>query len=195
MKSILFHPFENYSEKQLLSIGLLFASISIYLASILGGHFDGAIDVHLVSQQVPLLNVFIESLISVLSLVLLIYIFGKIYNSKTRFIDIVITVLIARIPLYLILVFNINFFYSDLALSLGVDPAALQNLPKEVLINLLLVSLLIFGFVIWFFVLLWNGFKTATNAKGSKPVILFIVAVILAEVVSKFILNYTQYVV
>lgn len=195
MKSILFHPFENYSEKQLLNIGLLFASISIYLASIIGGHFDGAMDVHLVSQQVPVLNALVESLISVSSLVVLIYIFGKIYNPKTRFIDIVITVLIARIPLYLILVFNINFFYSDLALSLGVDPAALQNLPKEVLINLLLVSLLIFGFVIWFFVLLWNGFKTATNAKGSKPVILFIVAVILAEVVSKFILNYTQYVV
>ena len=58
------------------------------------------------------------------------------------------------------------------------------------LIFILLFAMLTLAFVVWFFALLWNGFKVATNAKGIKPVILFIIAVLLSEIISKTILIY-----
>ncbi len=189
MNTILFNPFERYPEKKLLLIGIICTSLSIYLASILDAHFDGAIDVHLVNEIVHIKSPLIESIISIGCLVLFIFIAGKIYNSKTRIIDIFVTVLIARIPLYLILPFNINHYYSELALSLAVDPNNLQNLPQETLLKTLVFSLVIFALVIWFFMLLWNGYKTATHAKGAKSIVLFILAIIIAEIASKALLS------
>mgnify|MGYP006167936399 FL=1 len=43
--------------------------------------------------------------------------------------------------------------------------------------------------MVWFAVLLWNGFKIATNAKGIKAIILFIAVVLLAEIASKYIIT------
>ncbi len=63
--TILFHPFEKYPEKRLLSIGILCTVIAIYLASNFSAHFDGAIDVHLVNEIVTLKYPLIESLISI----------------------------------------------------------------------------------------------------------------------------------
>jgi hypothetical protein len=38
--------------------------------------------------------------------------------------------------------------------------------------------------------LLWNGFKIATNAKGKKPIILFVTGLLLTEILSKNLINY-----
>jgi hypothetical protein len=53
---------------------------------------------------------------------------------------------------------------------------------------------MLFSFVaiftlIWFSVLLWNGFKVATNAKGIKNIILFIFTILVVEIVSKYIIT------
>ena len=57
-----------------------------------------------------------------------------------------------------------------------------------------IILLMLFSFVaictlIWFSVLLWNGFKVATNAKGIKNIIVFIFTILVAEVISKYIIT------
>jgi hypothetical protein len=36
--------------------------------------------------------------------------------------------------------------------------------------------------------LLYNGFKTATNAKGNKPKIIFGIAILLADIISRILI-------
>jgi len=191
MKKLLFKPFEKYSEQQLLIIGILSLIIGTYLASILNTRFDGAIDMHLV-QSTTLIRVIKDVLISVSCLLLCLFVVGKIINSKTRFVDIFSATIVARIPFYLFLLFNINNFFSNYTQQLlefqksgnpaDIDPTALAVVS--------VVGFLAIGFIVWFFALLWNGFKIATNAKGSKSVLLFIVGILIAEVISKVLLSY-----
>jgi len=191
MKTLLFKPFEKYSEQKLLIIGILSLIVGTYLASILNTRFDGAIDMHLV-QSTTLIRVIKDVLISVSSLLLCLFIVGKIINSKTRFVDIFSTIVIARIPFYLFLLFNINNFFSGytqqvLEILKSEKPTSID---PEALTFVSIIGVLATACLIWFFILLWNGFKIATNAKEKKPVWLFVVGILVAEIISKVLLAY-----
>lgn len=116
---------------------------------------------------------------------------GKIINSKTRFIDLLVTVLIARIPLYILPIFNINNAISNISQKLIKikDPSRIPQIETSEWLLTGGFGILTIVCLIWAFVLMYNGYKTATNAKGIKPVILFIVAIIFAEILSKVILS------
>ncbi len=48
MKILLFKPFEKYSEKTLLLLGVIFTLIGSFVAYVFNIRFDGVIDVHIV---------------------------------------------------------------------------------------------------------------------------------------------------
>jgi hypothetical protein len=189
MKTILFNPFENYSEKQLLLFGFLLAIVATALSIVLNGRFDGVLDLHFVEKTILIVSI-IDMAIGISVLTFSLYIIGKIINKKTRLIDILSTCLIAKIPFYFLLFFNINNKMFIITLKL------LDFLSQKKAINLetLDLSLLVFSGIatftclIWSVILLYNGFKTATNVKETKHIILFILSIITAEVVSKIIL-------
>jgi membrane protein DedA with SNARE-associated domain len=189
MKTILFNPFENYSEKQLLLFGFLLAIVASALSTLLNGRFDGVLDLHFVEKSTFIVAI-IDMAIGISIQTFSLYIIGKIINKKTRLIDILSTCLIAKIPFYFLLFFNINNKMFVITHKL------LDFLSQKKAINLetLDLSLLIFSGIatfmclIWSVMLLYNGFKTATNVKETKHIILFILSIITAEVVSKIIL-------
>jgi len=189
MKTLLFNPFERYSERQLLFFGLITAIAGIVCAWLTNTHFDGVLDTHF-GKDVSLKTAVLQSLINSVSIVLVFYPVGKWINSKTRLIDIFNISLIVKIPAYFMMPLNINgwaYSKSEPLLAAISDPFALQFTP-EIILFLTITSLLAILVFVWLVVLLYNGFKVATNLKGTKHIIMFIVAIIVSEIVSKVLL-------
>lgn len=191
MKAIFLNPFQNYSEKILIGFGLIMALIGCGLATNLNARFDGVLDLHFV-EKTNFLNVIIDIAIDILILSLFIFLVGKYINRKTRFIDVLATTLIAKIPFYFLIFFNINnkmFLISKSILS-AVTTNEFSNIQSNDLLLLVFSGIATFVCLVWSIILLFNGFKTATNSKGSKNVLLFIIAIIAAEVLSKILIIY-----
>ncbi|WP_395062076.1 YIP1 family protein [Flavobacterium sp.] len=189
MKTILFNPFQKYSEKQLFLFGWLLTILASSLSLFFNGRFDGVIDLHFV-EKTSFITASLDFVICIGILTLLLFITGKMINKKTRFIDILVASLIAKIPFYFLLFFNINNKMFIITQKL-MDTISQK---KELNIETLDMSLIVFSAIatficmIWSMILLFNGFKTATNIKETKHILLFILSVIIAEVLSKIIL-------
>jgi len=67
------------------------------------------------------------------------------------------------------------------------------NIETSEMILLVFSGIATFTCLIWSIILLFNGFKTATNSKETKHILLFIVALILAEVFSKIVILNLNY--
>ena len=186
----LYNPFELYSERQLLIFGLVLTLIGSFLGYLFNGRFDGIIDFHLL-ESVTFFEVVLDNFFNTVLLTTLLFITGKLINSKTRFVDVLNASLLARIPFYILPFFNFNNVMYDVSnRTYSIIVAGSFNaISTPDMILLMLFSFVAICTLIWFSVLLWNGFKVATNAKGIKNIILFIFTILAAEVVSKYIIT------
>lgn len=186
----LYNPFELYSERQLLIFGLVMTLIGSFLGYLFNGRFDGIVDFHLL-ESVTFLEVVLDNFFNVVLLTMLLFITGKLINSKTRFVDVLNASILARIPFYILPFFNFNNVMYDVSnRTYDIMVAGSFNaISTPDIILLMLFSFVAICSLIWFSVLLWNGFKVATNAKGIKNIILFIFTILAAEVVSKYIIT------
>ena len=186
----LYNPFELYSERQLLIFGLVMTLIGSFLGYLFNGRFDGIIDFHLI-ESVTFFEVVLDNFFNTILLTMLMFITGKFINSKTRFVDVLNTSLIARIPFYILPFFNFNNVMYDLSNRTYsiIVAGGFNAISTPDIILLMLFSFVAICTLIWFSVLIWNGFKVATNAKGIKNIIVFIFTILVAEVISKYIIT------
>jgi hypothetical protein len=186
----LYNPFELYSERQLLIFGLVMTLIGSFLGYSFNGRFDGIIDFHLL-ESVTFFEVVLDNLFNTVLLTTLLFITGKLINSKTRFVDVLNASLIARFPFYILPFCNFNNVMYDVSnRTYDIMVAGSFNaISTPDIILLMLFSFVAIFTLIWFSVLLWNGFKVATNAKGIKNIILFIFTILVVEIVSKYIIT------
>lgn len=185
----LFNPFVKFSEISLLIVGL----ISIVFGSFIGNYFsvtfDGIIDAHSASRS--FLSSLKENLINVILVFIVLSILGKMINSKTRLIDILNISMIYRIPLYL----SALLIDMPILKSVGDKVAANIDSPQNIkfealeLVAILAISSVLILLVMYSIVLLFKGFKTAINLKKWQHYVFFALALILAEVFSKIIIN------
>ena len=188
MKKV-YNPFEIFSEKQLLLFGLILLIVGSAIGFLFNGRFDGLVDLHFV-EFADFHEVLIDNLINTVLLTLFLFLLGLFINPKTRIIDLLNTALIARIPFYILPFFNANNRITIITDSL-IEVAASNNLDAINMLDTLII--VVFGILalltlIWFAVLLWNGFKVATNAKGTKNVVLLVTVVLVTEIASKYII-------
>lgn len=190
MKTLLFKPFEQYSEKLLIFIGLGMTVLGTFLAQVLNSRFDGAFDLHFIEETL-LQQAFIDTFINITSLIFFLYGAALIVNRKTRFVDIITTVTIARIPYYILPLLNMNNKLTDIGTavlkSVEEDPTAV--LSVEILPWLILTTIVTIGALVWYITLLYNGYKIASNAKKGSHVPLFIAALLSAEIASKILIH------
>lgn len=189
MKSLLFQPFEKYSEKTLLLLGIIFTLIGSFIAYAFNIRFDGVLDVHIVSDALWY-QTLIDNLINIFCLIIFLYSSAKYINKKTRIIDIITTSIIARIPLYLLPLINIKNTVNQATEDIIqlINPELINEIPISSLLIVTGFGIIAILFVVWFIALLFNGFKVASNAKGKFSVILFSISLILAEILSKFLI-------
>lgn len=193
----LLNPFERYSERTLLIVGMVGIIMGSLIAFAFNGRYDGVVDLHF-SKDVSLAQPFIDNAINVVCLLLPLLLLGKFINNKTRVIDILTAILVARIPYYVLPVFNANNFIGNVTEGImkqvGESDAPPSLLAQDLNMGpLQTIAVIVFaigsiGAMIWMIMILFNGFCTATNLKTIGHKVLFAIALIVAEVLSKIII-------
>ena len=189
-KSWLFNPFLFIAGFKAMIIGLVFivaASLIGYAGNI---HFDGVLDQH-IGRAAPLWFFIAEGFIDWLSLALVLAIFAVIMWRKTsRFIDIIGTQALARWPsVILALGLQIPVYkqvLNDVVVKAQQGSSAMMN-PMDITI-LVLISLLLLPVLIWMVALMYRAFAVSCNAKGAKAIVVFIVAILIGEAISKVLI-------
>lgn len=191
MKNLFFtNPFVKYSEKSIFIFSGLFSILGIVVAYYTNVRFDGLLDVHQF-EKVPLLLVTQENGINIAVMTVLLFVFGKIINNKTRFIDILNSVLVFRIPFYVISVLIKIPFMENFGKNVAKNSNHIENLKVEpielaAVLSIAMSFLVLLGYAIW---LLFIGFKTATNCKKTSHYVVFGILIILAEVLTKIFIS------
>lgn len=187
-----FNPFEKYSEKTLLIFGIVATFSGSFLGYLMKARFDGIVDMHLV-KNIKWNEPLVDNIINVLVLFVLFFAFGKMINSKTRAVDILNVSLICRIPIYLVSLTNLGGILEKSTQNMmdKIDFENLNNIPQFELSDMIIIlvcSVVMILLLIYMIVLFWKGFRTATNSKGAKNIIIFIVLFIIAEILSKYLI-------
>jgi hypothetical protein len=190
MIKILFNPF-HLSEKKLLSLGIMALIVGAILGLLFNSRFDGAIDLHF-AEKATVFQVFSDLLIAITTLVVTLYLIGLFINKKIRILDILIAVLVAKLPFYILPLFNIGNKMNEVSnkiIALSNPKSDFELLPNEILF-LILSTIIALLAITWSVILLYNGFKTATNAKETKHSVLFVIGLLLSEIISKIIIHF-----
>ena len=189
MKKILLNPFEFFSEKQLLLVGFLGNALLVFLSFYFNMKFIGNLK-SIPLNEIEFKNVIIQHLIIVATTTFLFFGLGKYLNSKTRFIDVLATCLVSRVVFCIIPIINYNNKMYEITkrvigslTTANPEKAMASDLPLLVFFSVIALMVMV-----WFFILLYNGFKTSTNAKGSKPIILFIVIATIIETLTRILI-------
>lgn len=195
--ALLFNPFQYIAGIQALLVGLALIIATIYVGSLSQTHFDGVLDVHS-GLAAPTWFFLVEVLIDWLSLAILLTIAGLITaRSRFRLIDVVGTEALARAPMLLtatlFLLPQVQRFLEYLVHKLpaltaspGSSPADLwKDLPLADLAVFVLATLIMLLMIVWMVALMYRGYAVSCNLRGSRAVISFTIALIVAEAVSK----------
>lgn len=196
LRQMLFHPFIRIAGGTSLFLGLA----SIVLAGLIGAtqglHFDGVLDVH-IGRVAPWWLFVAEGLIDWLCPALLLLVAG-FFLSKTAFrsIDLIGTQALARWPMQLIalvcLAPGFHRFSAALVKSLvGLKPGQVPQFPPFGADGAVfaLVTLLMLACTVWMVALMWKSFSHCCNVRGGKAVAVFVIALLLAEALSKVLIG------
>ncbi len=179
--SMLINPFTRIAGWQAFGLGMIGIIIMGVLGSMNGTAFDGVLDMHM--KEITLLQSFEYLLISLACLILAMWITGLIISKKFRFIDILGTMTLAKFP-YIILA--IAGFFAEIP-----DMSNVMNDPYSVFQNIPFVILLAISLpvTIWNIALIYNAFKVSCDICGSKLTVGLIVALLVAEILSKVLIH------
>jgi hypothetical protein len=179
----LLNPVKYFQDKKLLTLNLLIFCIGTFIAITFNARFDGVLDLHFHPQRIPV-QTMTDNIVDIIILGLMLFAIGKIINNKTRMIDCLNTAFYSRIPMYLLCFTNVGGI--SVKLSENVLSGTIQMFDYVLLITLAVLSItaLIISVVI-----LFKGFKVATNAKTTKHYVYFFVGLIVAEIISAILLK------
>ena len=191
MKKTFFNPFEKFTERPLILAGIVATFLLSLSASYFNTRYDGVLDLHF-STPTFFLNTLTDNVINVIILSLCLFTLGKFRNNKTRFIDIFSASLISRIPYYIVPFFNwdniiLNESKKLINSFLNLSPSQTPNFDGVQISVLVLFTGVSLVFLAWYIYLLYQGYKVATNAKGTVNVVLFGITILIAEIFSKII--------
>lgn len=184
---IFFNPFEKFDDKTLLIAGISIFIILNLIGYFFGSKLDGIIHFDRINQE----NVLTEMLLSfavVTVSIIVIWGLGKIFNRRTRFIDIVNNVLVSMFPMiFMLIIGEIPFFKNALTQTEKLIQENPASLTPELLI-VLVFTMLIIPFLIYNIILLYNGFKTATNTKKWQHIAIFFALIFILNTITQILI-------
>lgn len=177
MNTWLFRPFTYIAGGKALLTGWLIMLLTSVVAYFSRTHFDGAIDAHASFLTLPYYVYLLETLIAWGSVVACCYAAAVIFaRTSFRFVDLAGTTALARTPMLGFAL--LNFVMPPVSMASDITPMVLA------------LSLLGLPFLIWTLILLYQAFSVSTNMKGNKAILIFIGALLVAEVLSKVLITY-----
>ncbi|WP_121967209.1 hypothetical protein [Myroides sp. N17-2] len=189
-KNYILKPFEIVQEKTLLLSGFLIG-VTFCIIQLFTQTRSIAILKQVSLKSAPILvQTLADFVITTTIMTMALFILGKIINNKTRFIDILNTVLIARICLDLGVLFDINGYFSNISNLLIENisnPETLLITHRPQIIYMTIVSLSAIFLLVAFAYYIYQGFKTATHLKTKTPIIAFILVILIVDILTRFI--------
>lgn len=183
----IFNPFSKYDEKQLLIIGIIGLIITLALCQQSGLQVDSIFHYRYADEKISLIKNIGLSLLSYSIAIIIFFILGKIYNKRTRLIDIINTILISQIPGILIMLLCeipwVKNTMDSIAVSAQKNP---ENIVTFDLITICIYSFSMLLLIAYGITLFYNGFKTATNFKDWKQIVLFAFILLATCITSQF---------
>ncbi|MDL2241036.1 hypothetical protein LJC69_05370 [Bacteroidales bacterium OttesenSCG-928-K22] len=189
-KLIFVNPFEKIAGWQALGLGLIFMILTAVVGSCNGSYYDGALDMHASGKAYPLWIAFAMLGIDLASIIIMFLIAGLIFSRNFRVVDVIGTTVLAKAPTLLL---GISGFVPapDFVETLTENPEAFINNPNMIFssVSFIVVAILMIPVLVWTIALFYNAFKVSLNIRKNNTII-FILAVIFAEVISKILINY-----
>lgn len=191
---IIFNPFEKFNAKLLLFVGITFLVINIYASYLFGFLQNSIFHYGFVGKNSTFPDSVKISILSYLAGIVGLFVLGKIFNRKTRMIDITNAVLISQIPLaFSILIGGILFIKNILSpiekLATENKIQELQNIPKMDIFIICCYTFVVIWCLIYGIILIYNGFRTATNIKKWQQIAIFIIVTYLLMVTTQLIIK------
>jgi len=166
------NPFRYLAGGKALLIGLAVMSLTAFIATFSGTHFDGVLDAHF-SERFALQIALAEVLVDWVTTVIVFFGLGRLLSSAGfRFLDIAGTLAFARLPM---------IFVACVGFLVRPGKPDLEALDPSYIV----AGLLALPFLVWMVTWLYQAFVTCTNLKGGKATGGFIAALVLAELLSK----------
>lgn len=189
MIKMLINPFEKLQTKTLFILGFCGLILGSTLAYLCNARFNGLLSIQF-HQDIKFSDPLVDNLINIGSLTVFLFLAGWLINKKTRFVDILNTVMLSRILFYLLVLLNASGSVERITNQIldSIKQSGATTSPDLDTVDLMLLivfSILAILTLIWKVIILYNGYKVASNARGTRAVILFILAFILAEVCAK----------
>lgn len=184
--NLIWKPFDTYSGEKTLIFGLGLLLISLAVTSTLNVQFDGFLDIH-AALKTNLLSNTVHQFLILLPYLLLVTISGFVLQSKARFIDLAGGVLVARWPM--ILAGIIIGLFTPKELYSSQDSNEITNAVMGNLTVLILISLPLIFCIVLYIRLLWHSFSLSHNNKDAKSIALFICAILIAEIISTYLIH------
>ena len=193
----LFNPFHYVAGGRALAAGLVLMAVTSALAMLSHTHFDGVLDLH-PGAPAPWWVFWIESPIDWLTLALVLLAGGKLLSkSHIRIIDVLGTQALARFPAVLAAAIQLPPQVQDAnrkmlaALMQGMRPGSpgLSSIQPVDMLLFTFMGIISTVVIIWMIYLMYRAFAVACNVSGAKAIIAFVVLLLLAEILSKFILG------
>lgn len=189
-KNYILKPFENVQDKTLLAIGVL-TGVIISCLQLLTHMRSIAILKQVTFKSAPtLVQTLSDFAITTIVMTLALFVFGKIINKKTRLIDILNTVLIARICLDISVLFDINGYLSDFSLQLIdniANPEILFKSNPQGFVYFIITSFASILCLVGFGYYIYQGFKLATHLKKKYMIIAFVLIILLVDTLTRLI--------
>lgn len=184
------NPFVDYSEKVLLTVGIIAFAAGGFVA------YSGQFDYHGILKIIPastysFFQVFAHLFINVLVLTLSLFSFGYFVNKKTRFIDVLNVVLVSFIVIYVMGLLSAVSFAKELTnnilKAIEVGDMKLSTITPADMFMLLFFSLISLALLLYFFYLIVVGLKFVINAKKVYHGVVIVLIVLLADLLCRFI--------
>lgn len=189
---LLVNPFTRIGGWRAFFIGLV-----IILLTTVVGYLGSTTPIGLLSirpmDDVSIGTVFMCQLSVLAVLVVVVYITALITTRHVRFQDALGITALAQAPtLLLIAVGPIVKPIADAAVEFvknGSSDALNQLQHTGSYLFIMVIGLVLAAVLAWYVVVLYNGFKTLTDLKGAKSIIIFIVLIILCDVLSSYLIS------
>jgi cation transporter-like permease len=185
----IFNPFERFDDKLILAIGLLGTALAVLMGYWTGTYFSSIYKVNSL-EKVTLQAVAIPTLISFASAIIILFILGKILNSKTRLIDIVNTVLISQLLLVILQATDkISFIKEAQDRMINHQEHLSESLPIGDLTTIIGMASFTLIILIYSITIYYNGFKTATNIKKWQHIVLFAAVSLIMTLICQILIS------
>ncbi|MCC9042937.1 hypothetical protein LNQ81_09645 [Myroides sp. M-43] len=185
IKNYILKPFETLQERTLLWIGVFTGLVTCIVQTFTHSRSIALLKQVSIYKSPTAIETISDYVITTFLMTIAVFILGKTINKKTRFIDILNTVLIARIAMNITVLFDINGFLTDIADTLMKNINNPNALNMDSVFNLTIFSILTLCLLIVFGYYMYQGFKTATHLKTKPPIIALVVIILFVDILTR----------